>query len=83
VEVRTISGGREVYYYARFYIGAEQHRHRLGLKRKPGEKTGLTRAMADEKAVRKPNSVARVSRKAATRPARSERGPAAASHATE
>ena len=41
LEIRTDRHGREVY-YARFYSHGRQTKRKLGLKRKPGEKLGLT-----------------------------------------
>ena len=46
LEIRTDRHGREVY-YARFYAHGRQTKRKLGLKRKPGEKLGLTKAGAE------------------------------------
>ncbi|MDQ3319959.1 MAG: tyrosine-type recombinase/integrase [Actinomycetota bacterium] len=46
LELRTDSHGRETY-YGRFRTGGKQHKVKLGEKRKPGEKTGLTKSAAE------------------------------------
>lgn len=46
LELRTDNHGRETY-YGRFRTGGKQHKVKLGEKRKPGEKTGLTKSAAE------------------------------------
>ncbi|MBA2766739.1 MAG: hypothetical protein H0U33_07150 [Solirubrobacterales bacterium] len=48
LELRTDSHGRETY-YGRFRTGGKQHKVKLGEKRKPGEKTGLTKSAAERR----------------------------------
>jgi hypothetical protein len=46
LETRTDKYGREIY-YGRFYVAGRQVKRKLGVKRRAGESTGLTKTGAE------------------------------------
>src|SRR4051794_19450086 len=48
LELRRAKSGVETW-YARFYVAGRQQRHRIGLRRRPGETVGLTKVEAEAK----------------------------------